>query len=275
MALTGTVTHVENSFENESSENIPGAVLYNPQRLTPAQQAQALANIGAVSVNESKKFVTEFTFNEETGSFDFSMNDITQNFKLPLFDSVKNIDLVDGKIKVEFNDSSLNKVIELPANSSAIIINDIVPDEKGHVRIGISDILDLTEELKSRVTNTDLNILRGLKVVSDEARKTLTIKDSEDIKLHTFSVDWLANSNLIKTPKSEVFRISQEHLDSENVVLELKELPSENEFIFTFCNGVLLNPNGIRISDRFLVIDKKTIEYEFRAGMKITVNYKH
>lgn len=275
MALTGTVTHVENSFENDPSENIPGAVLYNPQRLTPAQQAQAIANIGAVSVNESKKFVTEFTFNEETGSFSFSMNDITQNYKLPQFDSVKNLDLVDGKIRVEFNDSSLNKVIELPANSSAIIINDIVPDEKGRLRIGISDILDLTEELNSRVTNTDLDILRGLKVISDEARQTLTIKDNQDIELHTFSVDWLANSNLIKTPNSEVFRISQEHLDSENVVLELKEVPSENEFIFTFCNGVLLNSNGIRISERFLIIDRKAVEYEFRVGMKITVNYKY
>ncbi|RRJ91533.1 hypothetical protein EG240_05875 [Paenimyroides tangerinum] len=77
------------------------------------------------------------------------------------------------------------------------------------------------------------------------------------------------------TPKSEVFRISQEHLDSENVVFELESTPSENEFLFVFCNGQLLNNAGISVVENILIIDKKTIEYEFRVGMKITVNYKH
>ncbi|WP_177764031.1 hypothetical protein [Flavobacterium sp. I3-2] len=76
-------------------------------------------------------------------------------------------------------------------------------------------------------------------------------------------------------PQSEVYRIEKEHLETEKVVFELKNIPSENEFLFTFCNGVLLNPDGINVSDNFIVIDKKTIEYEFKVGMKITVNYKY
>lgn len=76
-------------------------------------------------------------------------------------------------------------------------------------------------------------------------------------------------------PNSEFFRISQEHLDAESVFIELKEIPSENEFLFVFCNGLLLNSAGISAAENILIIDKKAVEYEFRVGMKITVNYKY
>lgn len=274
MALTGTVNNVGNDTADLPSEQQAGAVLYTPQNLSPTQRAQALANIGATSTEAANDFINEVSFDIETGSFTFASASRTQNFELPQFNAVRNIDFIDGGFRVEFNDSSLNKVIELPANSSAIIINGIEPID-GRVTIGVQDIPDLRDLLASKATNSDLEVVRGLKVTSNEVEQTLTIFDALDVPLHTFNVAWLANANVLKTPISEVFRISEAEASQPNVFISLKEIPNENEFVNVFINGLYVNSEDVLLDGQNLVIARTNVEYGVKEGMQVTVNYKY
>lgn len=76
-------------------------------------------------------------------------------------------------------------------------------------------------------------------------------------------------------PYSEVYVLTERDLSNSGAItISLENVPSQSDFISVYCNGVFINPKGVSVVDNYVLIDRKKVEYSFKEGMKITINYK-
>lgn len=84
------------------------------------------------------------------------------------------------------------------------------------------------------------------------------------------------NSLAPSEPFFEVFTLTDEQINQgDNVTLILKNKPLRGDFVNVFCNGAFINPSGISIVDNIIVMSKTKVDYNFKPGMKLTINYKY
>lgn len=95
-------------------------------------------------------------------------------------------------------------------------------------------------------------------------------KERNQCELSVYSSDAL----VVLTPITEVFSLSDSDLSQPNITLDLKEIPSKNDFVSVYVNGVFINPDDLITVENILIIAKSNIEYPIKSGMKVTVNYK-
>lgn len=158
-----------------------------------------------------------------------------------LFSGINNppADIIDGAFGVIKNAS--NVPIVLKNNYSGILIP-----------LNISNGLDFTLNPNSMVSMVYSKTSNRLNVIASDSA-----------------------SNVLKTPISEVFRISEAEASQPNVFISLKEIPNENEFVNVFINGLYVNSEDVLLDGQNLVIARTNVEYGVKEGMQVTVNYKY
>src|SRR5690606_33739653 len=106
MSLTGTVHPV--GYTQSSSTPTPPedfyAVLYVTQNLSPAQKAQAIANIGALTKDDIENLLADVNFDSTTGFLSFTRDDgniIT--FDLSANEGINDIDFdINNDLQITF-----------------------------------------------------------------------------------------------------------------------------------------------------------------------------
>ena len=129
--------------------------------------------------------------------------------------------------------------------------------------------------LKHNILSTDIPL--NLSVNSDFVLKpNAMVSMVYSSSLRKFNVMCLdAVDGAILTPKSDYYLLTQEDLKSDFIHVKLNEVPSIQDHVMVFCNGILLNGEAIAIDGDAISIDRNVAENVFEPDMRITVNYKY
>lgn len=155
MSITGTVTGVGNSAENPIQPNGDFSVWYIPQALTPSQQLQARANVGAIGPSEIEGLLNSVYLDEDSNTFVFGfVNKEPISISLVLKDVVLDVSFnEENNIVVKKEKENFILPLKELFSGFARTINGIDADDNGRISLSISDIPDLREWTENVVTS--------------------------------------------------------------------------------------------------------------------------
>lgn len=291
MSITGTVLPV--GFTPSSDTPIPPsdfyAVLYVPQSLTPAQQLQALVNIGAVGADSINSLVADISFDPDTKNLNIQREDGSVfGYDLSNNQGVATIALDTDNNLLVTNLNGTNDIIPV-SNLLTDFVKTINGKSGTDIIIGIDEIENLTLELNQRVPTGTTITVDGVELDLQANPEFITNAVTFTEQELTDSQQAIVRNKLEVYSKDEINALIQplsyteayyEHLltpaDLANRIMsfDLAHEP-KGTFNFLYIGSAPVSPASYQIVGTTLEIDQDTFDYELQSGRKILYRYTY